>query len=222
MNKEKTDLEKELARIDALYAICLRDYFSTFAAYATATSILLAGVGFVLSAIQSPWLVALLTLIGLYLCAQWHISTTSMRDQYTHFYVRMVRLERDLGQSVMLRWHDAANVARGRPALASAEIASADAKYLTWSFRQINRIWALRGASMPVIYSSVFLAIGVAVMLKGRSHAAEIAALTSIVWLVLLHILVLSETRAVGRSGGARKLESESKKSEQEQTETAS
>ncbi|MFY9622309.1 MAG: hypothetical protein WAQ99_21010 [Pyrinomonadaceae bacterium] len=212
MDKEEREkLERELTRIDTLYAVCLRDYFATFGAYATATSILLAGVGFVVSAVQSPWVVALLTFIGLYLCLQWHLSTTSMRDQYTHFYVRMVRLERTLGESVMLRWHDAANVARARPALASVEHAAGDHKYLTWSFRQIGRIWALRGASMPVIYSSVFLAIGLAIMLRGYSHAGAVASLTSIVWLILFHILISWETRSARKGNVHHKRMNETK-----------
>jgi hypothetical protein len=192
--------EKELQRVETLYSISLRDYFSTFAAYATATSILLAGLGFVAGKIESEILATSLSLIGVFLCFQWHISTSSMRDQYTHFYVRMVQLERALGQNVMLRWHDAANAARGRRQLGDSDAPQNDQQYLTWSFRQIGRPWAMRGASLPVIYSSVFLAIGLALgVLKDMPWSGVAAAIASLSWLVLGNVLIFLEARHARR-----------------------
>lgn len=204
--------EKELQRIETLYSISLRDYFSTFAAYSTATSILLAGLGFVAGKIESGLLMAFLSLIGLFLCFQWHISTSSMRDQYLHFYVRMVHLERALGQDVMLRWHDAANAARGRQQLGESNDRQNDHQYLTWSFRQIGRPWAMRGASLPVIYSSVFLAIGLALgVLKGLPWSGAIAALVSLSWLLVGNILIFLESRHARRGSTHQRQRSGSK-----------
>jgi hypothetical protein len=154
-NDASVNIREELDRVYSLYTSCTRDYFATFGVYATATSILLAAMGFVASQAASRGLIMVLAVIGMYLCLQWHISTTSMRDQYTHFYVRMVDLERVLGLKVMLRWRDAAGAARGRPTF-SPDVAEKDQRYLTWSFRQLGRLWGLRAASMPVITAPSF------------------------------------------------------------------
>lgn len=151
-------LERQLERVDRLYDICVRDYFSTFGTYATATSIFLFGMSFVVEDVKSSVLVLALGLIGIFLCLQWHISTTTMRDQYSHFYARMLMLEEQLGQQVMTRWNDAAMRARGRPSSPTTQSAD-DASYLTWSFRNLGRGWSQRAAALPVIYSAFFVAL---------------------------------------------------------------
>ena len=50
---------------------------------------------------------------------------------------------------------------------------------------------------MPIIYSSVFLAIGLALgVLKGLPWSEEVAAVTTVLWLIAGHLLVAWETRA--------------------------
>jgi hypothetical protein len=197
--KELTELDHlrtELARADALYAVSLRDYFATFGIYASATSILLATLGFVLSRLGSSWVPGLLAFAGLFLCLQWHISTTSMRDQYRHFYYRIVMLERDLGLAVMLRWHDAANYSRGRQTLLGNARAAHDAAHLSWSFTLITRPWGMRASSLPIIYSSVFLYFCLSLSgTRGTSNTDKVAVAAALIWLVVGNVLVYWESR---------------------------
>jgi hypothetical protein len=130
---------------------------------------------------------------------QWHISTTSMRDQYRHFYYRMVRLEQQLGLAVMLRWHDVANYSRKRPTLQGSTSAQ-DAAYLTWSFQQISKPWGMRAASLPVIYSSIFLCIGLSLGVLHKFPGGDrIAIISSLAWLLIGNFLVYSEARNASR-----------------------
>lgn len=154
---------KELDRAVDLYSICLRDYFSTFGTYTTATSILVAGLGFLSRGNQPQQLILVVSFCGLILCWQWHVSTATMRDQYRHFRDRIVELERAAGIRLMGRWLRCAAQGRGR-ALAGLlpeeqRDAERDAERLSKAFRRLDRRSALRGAMLPVIYSAVFVAV---------------------------------------------------------------
>jgi hypothetical protein len=202
---EQEVLRNELARVDMLYGICVRDYFATFGVYATATSIMLASLGFVFTKGGSTVLIMTIAIAGLFLTIQWHISTTSMRDQYRHFYYRMVRLENQLGLNVMLRWHDVANSARHRTVLYSSSINSKDAAYVSWSFRQIGKPWGMRAAALPVLYSALFLAIGLSLSVLQRIKYGDlISSGIALIWLLVGTLLIYWEQKRASTGAGSK------------------
>jgi len=71
-------VQRDLARLERLYDISVRDYFSTFATYSTAATILVAALSFP-GDVLSPLHTAAIAVIGLYLCVQWHVSTARPR-----------------------------------------------------------------------------------------------------------------------------------------------
>jgi hypothetical protein len=199
------DLEKvakELERVEAMYSISIRDFFSTFAAYATATSILLATVGFLVKEASAP-VIIMISAIGIFLCFQWHISTSSMRDQYRHFYNRMFALEKKLDLNVMQRWRNAAKAGRNPNRAPIDDISSKDKEYLSWSFRQLGKPWGMRGASLPIIYSTVFLSIGLSAFVPKLilwfpallPFAKAITPGLSLAWFFIGNLLVYTEQK---------------------------
>ena len=66
--------------------ISLRNYFATFRTYITAITILLALAGVLIKETFSPYAVAPVCCLGLWICLQWHIATVGTRLTYRYYF----------------------------------------------------------------------------------------------------------------------------------------
>lgn len=158
--------EMLLDRAINLYGISLRDYFAAFSTYTTATSILVAAIGFLAKEKQSPQLIFVVASCGMLVCWQWYISTASMRDQYSFFKKRITYLEgkvtaQEGAELLMTRWLQCAGEARRGTRLDKIENPERkkDVAQLNFNFSSLNSFWGMRGTMLPVIYSAVFFAV---------------------------------------------------------------
>lgn len=165
-------VHRDIARLDRLYDVSVRDYFSTFATYSTAATILVAALSFPGAAL-SPLHTATIAVIGLYLCVQWHVSTAVMRDQYRYFIHCLKGLEAHLdGESrIFANWQDAQTRAQNRrppdaslddARSAEPEVAADVSIRGSWAHRRIRGLFGMRAAAFPALYGAIFALIACA------------------------------------------------------------
>lgn len=210
------NLTKLLERAINLYGICLRDYFSAFSTYTTATSILVAAIGFLAKDKQPSQLIFVVASCGMLVCWQWYISTASLRDQYAFFKKRITCIEQRLFahervELLMTRWLQCAREARDEINSLDPEVQQ-DVANLNFKFASLNGFWGMRGTMLPVIYSAVFFAVMTWVFGNGmvtwfglnpipRWVAPEaigswLALLAAIVWVLFLVVVIRSRGKA--------------------------
>lgn len=171
-------LDKSLDRTLRLAGVSLRDYFSTFAVYATATSILLIATGFLKPALPPAGMV-LVGFLGLWLCFQWHIATFGTRLAYRYYIEMLKRLRKEAPTET--------------PPLFGASLAK-----LPWSGRQHLKPWGIRGAGLPVIYGTIFFLIllnGIDPIKEDNPTWAVLALVLSIAFFVCFTLLVWRERK---------------------------
>jgi hypothetical protein len=163
--RDPESVHRDIARAERLYDISVRDYFSTFATYSTAATILVAALSFP-GAVLSPLHTATIALIGLYLCIQWHVSTAVMRDQYRYFIRCIEALEASLDPAARTfsHWQRAQDLAQLKPASAPAPdgVATPVAIRATWPHRQLRGLLGMRAAAFPALYGVIFTLIAAA------------------------------------------------------------
>jgi len=184
------EISKQLDRAIEFYGICLRDYFSTFSAYSTATTILVAAIGFLVrdNPQDSSPLILLVAICGLVLCLQWHVSTTIMRAQIGHFKSRIEELEKAAGIPPLLsRWLRATKLARERRSYkALTDQEKSDIQPLNWTFRFLDSPLGLRGRMLPVIYAAIFLGVGLSFSPFPQTEWFAFA--VALLWLLVLPV----------------------------------
>lgn len=172
----KCGLDEAISRTLTLAGVSLRDYFSTFAVYATATSILLIATGFLMSRLP-PACMVFVGFLGLWLCFQWHIATFGTRLTY-RYYLEMIKRLREEAPTET-------------PPLFGASLAK-----IPWSGRQHRQPWGIRGAGLPVIYGTIFFVIllnGIDPIKEDNPTWAGLALMLSIVFFVFFTLLVWRE-----------------------------
>lgn len=143
-------MSNKLDRTIQFVSMSLRDYYSTFATYMTAINVLLVGAVVLQTStkgdpVNDLAVAVSVSVAGLWVCLQWHISTSSMRLTYRYYLIQIEELRKngahcDLPPLFKKSWLKFSKFPLGAG--------------------PINvPILGLRGASLPIVYGAIFFFI---------------------------------------------------------------